>query len=75
MDRKLYTQGTSPHEDLLPREANHPTRPPLRHREHLACMIDGLTEPLCGQALGFGWFRLSLGMSLSSSSSTTIFFS
>ena len=58
-----------------PRDANHPTRPALRRRELLARVNDGLTELLCGQALGFRWFRLSLRMSLSSSSSATIFFS
>lgn len=58
-----------------PRQTNHPARPPLRHCELLACMNDGLTKLLGGQALGFRWFRLSLRMSLSSSSSATISFS
>jgi hypothetical protein len=58
-----------------PRQTDHPTRPPLRRRELLACMNDGLTQLLCGWALGFRWFRLFLRMSLSSSSSATIFFS
>lgn len=58
-----------------PREADHPERPSLRRRELLACMCGGLTELRCGQALGFRWFRLSLRISLSSSSSATIFLS
>jgi len=36
-----------------PRQTDDPARSPLRRSELLACVNDGLTELLCGQALGF----------------------
>lgn len=53
-----------------PRETRHPARPPLGRGELLARMNDGLTELLCGPALGFRLFRHSLRRSLSSSAKT-----
>jgi len=67
--------GANHNSQGLPRQANHPARPPLRRRMLLACVNDGLTKLICGQALGFRWFRLSLRMSFSNSSSATIFVS
>ena len=64
---RLVLQGTT-------RQANHPAGPPLRCRELLARMDNGLTELPGRQALGFRCGRLSLRISLSSSSSATIFF-
>ena len=43
---RLVLQGAS-------RQTDHPACPSLRCRELLACVNDGLTELLCGQALGF----------------------
>jgi len=57
------------------RQANYPAGPPLRRCELLARMDHGLTKLFGRQALGFRWLRLSLRISLSSSSSATIFFS
>jgi hypothetical protein len=56
-----------------PRQSDNTTCPPLRRRKLLACMKDGLTKLLCGQALGFRNATLSLRISLSNSSSATIF--
>ena len=64
---RLVLQGTA-------RQTNHPAGPPLRRRQLLARMDNGLTKLLGRQALGFRWLRLSLRISLSSSSSATIFF-
>jgi hypothetical protein len=65
---RLVLQGTK-------RQSNHPAGSPFRRRELLARMDNGLTELPGRQALGFRWLRLSLRISLPSSSSATIFFS
>ena len=65
---RLVMQGAA-------RQANHPAGPSLRRRELLARMDNSLTKLPGRQALGFRWLRLSFRISLSSSSSATIFFS
>jgi hypothetical protein len=55
-------------------QTDHLSGPSLRYFELLACMDDGLTKLPGRQALGFRWPMLSLSISLSSLSSTTIFF-
>jgi len=57
------------------RQTDHPTGSPLRRCELLTRVDNGLTKLFGRQALGFRWLRLSLRISLSSSSPATIFFS
>jgi hypothetical protein len=53
-------------------QTDHPAGPSLRRSQLLTRMDNGLTELPCRQALGFRCGRLSLRISLSSSSSSTI---
>ena len=64
---RLIVQGTAGY-------TNYPVGSSLGRRQLLTRMDNGLTKIPARQALGFRWLRLSLRVSLSSSSSATIFF-
>ena len=72
--RRVKTKGSERRIPLVgdALDAAKVTRP--RWRSRLLCKNDGLTQLLCGQTLGFKKSRLSFRISLSSSSSATIFF-
>ncbi len=53
LSQRIVISRCRPVLQRAPRETNHPARRPLGRGEFLACVNDGLTEILCGQALCF----------------------